>query len=400
MTINKSLSSELFSERIIQVPRSFIRDILKVTESPDIISFAGGLPNKNFFPVDEIREAAISVLTDSATSVLQYAVSEGLLLLRERIAGLYESSGIRVSPEQILITTGSQQALDLIGKVLINKGDKVLIEEPAYLGAIQAFSLYRPDFVSIPLHNAGLDIELFRNKLYESVKLAYLVPNFQNPSGITYNKEIRCKIAELISETDTILIEDDPYGRIRFKGESQENIFTHVPENTILLGTFSKTIAPGLRIGWMVIPEKMFSKFVIAKQASDLHSDILAQHILNKCLSIIDLDKHMEKICIAYGKQAETMCREIDKHFPNEVRFTRPEGGMFTWLTLPDDFSSMKLFKEAIKENVAFVPGVPFYLRKSDCNTLRLNFSCSGPEEIKEGISRLAGVYHRIISSK
>jgi 2-aminoadipate transaminase len=395
MARNETLFLRQYSNRINLVPRSFIRDILKVIERPDIISFAGGLPNKNFFPVNEIKEAAIKVLETSASSALQYSISEGLVELREKIAETYLKSGIRVSPEQILITSGSQQALDLIGKVFINKGDNIVLEEPAYLGAIQAFSMYQPKFLSVPLHKSGMDINILSDRLKRKVKLLYLVPNFQNPTGISYSKENRSQIADLVRGTQTLLIEDDPYGLIRFKGRSLESVYTFAPQNTILLGTFSKTIAPGLRIGWMVIPENMYSKFVIAKQASDLHSDVFAQHVLVKCLSILDLDKHLGKICSVYKEKAECMLGELGNNFPGNVNYTEPEGGMFIWVTLPEGCSSMELFNESIKENVAFVPGDPFYLGKTNCNTLRLNFSCSEIDEIKKGIVRLSRIYEK-----
>jgi 2-aminoadipate transaminase len=398
MVRNETLFQKQYSKRINQVPRSFIRDILQVIESPDIISFAGGLPNKKYFPVDEITEATNRVLTNSISSALQYSNSEGLPHLRQKIANMYLRSGVRVFPEQILITTGSQQALDLIGKVFVNKGDKVILEEPAYLGAIQAFSMYQPDFLTVPLGNNGMDINILSEKLTRKTKLIYLVPNFQNPSGITYTQETRNKIADLVDGTDILVVEDDPYGQIRFKGKSPERIFALAPQNTILLGTFSKTIAPGFRIGWMVIPDEMYSKFVIAKQASDLHSDVFAQNVLDNCLSIINLDNHLQRICRAYQDKADTMLGVLNRHFPNNIHFTSPEGGMFIWLTLPEGCSSMKLFNEAIKDNVAFVPGAPFYLGKKDCNTLRLNFSCSETDEIEEGIFRLAKVYQRIFN--
>lgn len=396
MARNETLFRNQFSNRIDQVPRSFIRDILQVIESPEIISFAGGLPNKHYFPISEITEATKKVLTNSASSALQYSISEGLPLLREKIADLYRKSGVKVIPEQILITTGSQQALDLIGKVFINNGDMVILEEPAYLGAIQAFSMYQPKFHTVPLCSNGMDITILGDTLTRKTKLIYMVPNFQNPSGISYTSETRNKIASLIDGTDTLVVEDDPYGQIRFKGENPESMFSLIPQNTILLGTFSKTIAPGFRIGWMVIPEEVYSKFVIAKQASDLHTDVFAQNVLDNCLSIIDMDTHLERICKAYQEKADNMLCELKIHFPDNVHYTSPEGGMFIWVTLPQGYSSMELFNKAIKENVAFVPGDPFYLGKKDCNTLRLNFSCSEADEIKEGIFRLANAYHQI----
>lgn len=386
-------SDDLFAERIKKVPRSFIRDILSVTNKPDVISFAGGLPNSKYFPLEEIRLAVDKVLGKYSVKALQYATTEGLHPLKIKIAEQYRKNGLIVDPDNILITNGSQQALDLIGKVLINKNDPIIIEEPAYLGAIQAFSMYQPKFTSVPLLEQGIDLDRFEKSIQQGAKLAYLVPNFQNPTGITYDLRHRQKIAEVLHGKQALLVEDDPYGDIRFNGERLPSIYNFAPANTILLGTFSKTVAPGFRIGWMILPKQLLSKFVVAKQASDLHSDIFAQYILYEFLSHFDLEEHLQKMREAYGSQAKTMTDALAVNFPNNVTYTRPNGGMFTWVSLPEGSSSMRLFEASIRQNVAFVPGVPFYLSKSDSNTLRLNFSCSGAGEIKEGINRLADVY-------
>jgi 2-aminoadipate transaminase len=384
---------DLFAERIKKVPRSFIRDILSVTNKPDVISFAGGLPNSKFFPLEKIRFSVNEVLGKYSFKALQYATTEGLYPLKIEIAEQYRKTGLIVNPDNILITNGSQQALDLIGKVLINKNDTLIIEEPAYLGAIQAFSMYQPKFIPVPLHNQGIDLERFEKSIQQGAKLAYLVPNFQNPTGITYDLEHRQKIAEILRDKQTLLVEDDPYGNIRFHGGQLPNLYSFVPSNTILLGTFSKTVAPGFRIGWMILPEQLLSKFVVAKQASDLHSDIFAQYVLYEFLSHFDMEGHLQKIRDAYSFQAKAMTDALAINFPHDVTYTKPNGGMFTWVSLPEGSSSMRLFEASIRQNVAFVPGVPFYLNKSDSNTLRLNFSCSGVDEIKEGIRRLADVY-------
>jgi 2-aminoadipate transaminase len=391
MALTNFKTSTFFSDRISQVPRSFIRDILKVAVSPEIISFAGGLPNKSFFPSEQLKESAIRILSNQPSESLQYSETMGYRKLRESIAENYRKKGWSIDVENILITTGSQQALDLIGKVFINEHAPVIMEEPAYLGAIQAFSMFRPDFITVPLLNDGLDLNEFDNALGKSeAKIAYLVTNFQNPTGISYSEEKRMSIAECAVKNNMLIIEDDPYGLIRFTGTPKENIFAFAPKNTILLGTFSKTVVPGLRVGWIVASSEYIEKLEVAKQAADLHTDIFAQRLIYDFLRHNNLDDHLKKIKDAYGNQANAMMDAIREYFPSDILFTEPEGGMFLWVTLPKAYSSMKLFDLAIEKKVAFVPGVPFYIGKSDSNALRLNFSCSNPDEIQEGIKRLA----------
>lgn len=380
-----------FSQRINEVPRSFIRDILKVAGADDIISFAGGLPNKKYFPVDELAKCTQQVFSENGQQALQYAPTEGLPALRQQITDHYHKRGIEVKPEQILITTGSQQALDLIGKVFINRNDRVIIEEPAYLGAIQAFAMYGPQFIPTSLMDDGIDTDKMQFNLNrKNPKLAYLVPNFQNPTGLSYSEDKRIAVASLAQKHNLLLIEDDPYGEIKFLDETNTSLFQLAPNHTILLGTFSKSIAPGFRIGWMIIRnEEMYAKIETAKQASDLHTDIFAQHLISKFLNDYGTANHLKSVINAYRLQSEEMVSSIRKYLP-EVSVTVPKGGMFCWCKLPVGYSSMKLFHAAIKNKVAFVPGVPFYIGKNDTNTFRLNFSCSEPAEIIEGISKLA----------
>lgn len=385
-------TTKLFSKRIQQVPRSFIRDILQVATSPNIISFAGGLPNKKYFPLAEIKHCTQLVLNTQGNEALQYSSTEGLPKLREQIAAHYKKQGLQIRAEQILITTGSQQALDLIGKVFINKNDAVIIEKPAYLGAIQAFSMYEPKFVPTTLLNNGIDTTAFSQNIEEhNAKMAYLVSNFQNPTGISYSTEKRQEVAQIAINKNLLLIEDDPYGQIRFTNTARPSLFSYAPNNTVLLGTFSKSIAPGFRIGWLVAPSsEIYDKLVIAKQASDLHTDIFSQRIISTFLENYEIETHLDKIITAYHQQSLSMLDSIQKYMPLDVHTTQPQGGMFCWLELPQHISSMQLFKNAIQNNVAFVPGVPFYTNKQDSNTLRLNFSCAQPAEIMEGIKRIA----------
>lgn len=277
----------LFSDRIADVPRSFIREILKTALQPKVISFAGGLPNRDLFPVDEIRAATLAVLDSESRDLFQYGNSEGSPRLREYIAGRYRKTlGIDVAVEDILITNGSQQGLDLLGKVLLNEGDGLVIEEPGYLGAIQAFSLYRPEFLPVPVAEGGMDVEQLRRRLAAGrPKLMYTVPNFQNPSGITYSDENRQAVAKALQESNTILIEDDPYGELRFTGAPQQSFRRYLPDSTVLLGSFSKTVVPGFRLGWVVASKRLMEKLIVAKQASDLHTSHLTQAIIHRYLT-------------------------------------------------------------------------------------------------------------------
>ena len=381
----------IFSDRIADVPRSFIREILKVAVDDSVISFAGGLPNRDLFPVKEIKSAACKVLDEFGQDVLQYSTSEGFAPLREWISDRYRTAkGLNVRPEEILIIHGSQQGLDLLGKVLLNEGDHVAVEKPGYLGAIQAFSVYRSVFHQIPLKRNGPDTVALKSVLDKNrVKLFYTVPNFQNPSGTTYDSRCRREVAGVIKGSDTILVEDDPYGELRFSGRQLESFRKILPENTALLGTFSKIVVPSFRIGWIVARGDIQEKLLVAKQAADLHTNNLGQRIIYQYLTDNDIDTHIEKIRKAYGKQRDAMVEAIRTHFPTDVAITEPEGGMFLWATLPEEISSMDLFDIAIRKKVAFVPGTPFYPDNPETNTLRLNFSSVDADTIREGIKRL-----------
>jgi 2-aminoadipate transaminase len=389
----------LFAKRVDDIPKSFIREILKVIDDPEIISFAGGLPNPEFFPVEEIKEAASKVLTEDGTNVLQYSTTEGYLPLREYIADRYfKRQGLKISPEEILITNGSQQGLDLIGKTFLNEGDGVIIEEPGYLGAIQSFSFYRPKFHSIPLLDDGIDIESLKDTLVENdCKLFYGVPNFQNPSGISYSDKKRREVAQLLEESNTVFVEDDPYGELRFIGEDIPSIKNYLKDNTILLGSFSKIVAPAFRLGWIVMSKEKMEKVIVAKQAADLHSNYFAQRVIYQYLLDNDIDQHINKIKEAYGRQREAMVNSIKEYFSPEVSCTEPEGGMFLWITLPKELSSLDIFEMAIKEQVAFVPGSPFYVNQGGKNTLRLNYSNVAEDKIEKGIKSLAKVIKRAL---
>lgn len=393
---------DVFADRLKAIPKSFIREILKVTSQPEIVSFAGGLPNPACFPIEGVREAASKVLTDDGASALQYAVTEGYMPLREYIANRYKTRfGMEVNPRNILITNGSQQGLDLIGKLLLNTGDGVILETPSYLGAIQAFSAYMPTFLTVPLYEHGVDTEAVR-ELCESrkAKLMYSIPNFQNPTGISYTDDVRRTLAEILQQYPILLVEDDPYGEIRFKGESLKPLKYYAPEQTLLLGSFSKVIAPGLRLGWIVAPESLMEKLVVLKQGADLHSNYFAQRVIHQFLMDNSLDDHIATIKELYGRQRDHMVRMIEQHFPKEIRITRPEGGMFLWATLPEGTDAKAIFDIAIREKVAFVPGAPFHLYGQGSNTMRLNFSSSNEERIEKGIQKLGAILHRVLANQ
>jgi 2-aminoadipate transaminase len=383
-----------FSSRMAKTPRSFIREILKVTADPEIISFAGGLPNPELIDVDGIRKAAAAVLERDGRNVLQYATTEGYLPLRQFIADRYKKRlGLSLSPEEILITNGSQQCLDLIGKILIDPGDHIAIERPGYLGAIQAFSLYEPVFHPIALHEDGPDPAVLAEVLDSSpIRLFYGIPNSQNPSGITYTSTRRREIASVMKTSSTLFIEDDAYGELNFEGETMSSMREFLPDRTIITGSFSKILAPGMRLGWVVAPREIMEALIIAKQASDLHSNYLSQRIASEYLAREDIDIHIRKIRTAYKNQCDRMIELITETFPESVTCTRPRGGMFVWITLPAGCSSMDVFENALKENVAVLPGSPFYVDGGGTNTLRLNFSNSTDEKIITGIGRLATV--------
>ncbi|MCH4200185.1 MAG: PLP-dependent aminotransferase family protein [Clostridium tyrobutyricum] len=381
-----------FAERMNKVQKSFIREILKVTENPNIISFAGGLPNPLSFPIKEVEEASIKVLNENGSDVLQYSTTEGYRPLREYIAQRYlKRFGLKVDADEILITNGSQQGLDLLGKIFLNKDDNVLIERPGYLGAIQAFSIFEPVFNSVPVNNDGVDIDLLEKSLaMNSPKLFYTVPNFQNPSGTTYSEKNRKAAADILKKYDTILIEDDPYGELRFIGEDLQPIKTYLGDKSVMLGSFSKIVAPAMRLGWICAKGEIMEKLITAKQAADLHTNYYSQRVVHQFLMDNDIEDHIKKIRKLYKGQRDCMVSMIERYFPEGIKSTKPEGGMFLWVTLPEGISSLELFDLAAKENVAFVPGDPFYVNVKGSNTLRLNYTNSDEKSIEEGIKRLS----------
>lgn len=386
-----------FADRMYKVRKSFIREILKVTEDPGIISFAGGLPNPKSFPVDEVSAAAVKALKEGGESALQYSTTEGYLPLREYIAGRYARYGIKADASEILITTGSQQGLDLIGKVLLNKGDVAAVERPTYLAAIQSFGMYEPRFVDVPLQDDGIDISGLERALGDGAKLFYSVPSFQNPTGITYSDEKRRLVADAFKGSGTVFVEDNPYGDIRFMGRDLPPMRRYMGGDVVTMGTFSKTVSPGMRLGWLYAPGGIMDALVTAKQAADLHTSYFVQRVVYQYLADNDVEGHIKKIQGMYKVQRDAMVSAIERYFPEGVRYTRPEGGMFLWVTLPEGLSSIRLFDLAMRDKVAFVPGTAFFVDGRGENTLRLNYSSSDEARIDEGIRRLADAIRALI---
>ena len=401
-----------YALRTKRMTSSAIRELLKLTTQPDIISFAGGLPAPELFPIDEIKEAAETLLEQHGQPALQYSTTEGYPPLRDMIVRHMARYGIVVTIDDVLITSGSQQALDLIGKVLINPGDRVLTENPTYLGALQAFTMYGAEYVTVPNDDEGVMVGKLDEALRAGPKFMYLLPNFQNPSGVTISLDRRNEIVKLSDRYGIPIIEDDPYGQLRYEGTHIKPLVVLDAEclecqhngkysgNVIYLSTFSKTLAPGLRLGWVVAPKEVIHRMVQAKQGTDLHSSTFDQMLAYEVGRGGFIDRHVLHIREVYGQRRNVMLEALERAFPDPslgVRWTRPQGGLFLWVVLPEWMDATELFVEAVKEKVAFVPGVSFHPGGGGHNTMRLNFSCEGDEVIREGIARLGRVVTRQI---
>ncbi|MGX4642416.1 aminotransferase-like domain-containing protein [Massilia sp. SYSU DXS3249] len=389
MTIEQSRPIQWqFSERAQGLQSSFIREILKITQRPEIISFAGGLPSPATFPVERMKAAYDKVLSETGKVALQYGPTDGYAPLREWIANSLSTEGTKILPEQILMTSGSQQALDLIGKVLIDEGSRVLVETPSYLGALQAFSVYRPEFASVATDDDGL-VPSSLAAVAEGARLLYSLPNFQNPTGRSLSKARRHELVETCASLGLPLIEDDPYGALSYSGEPMPKMVAMNPEGVIYMGSFSKVLTPGIRLGYVCAPLPMVRRLELAKQAADLHTAQLTQMVVYEVVKDGFLDEHIPTIRTLYGNQCQAMLDAMAEHFPAQVSWTKPEGGMFIWVTLPKSVDAMKLLDQAIASRVAFVPGAPFYATDPETNTLRLSFVTVPPERIREGIAIL-----------
>ena len=378
----------------------FLDMMLQATNKPNLISFAGGLPNPISFPTQEMAAATQKVLDQHGTIAMQYSIPEGYLPLRQFIAHQYLKQGIDISANDIIITNGSQQALDILSAVLIDEGDKILIEKPSYLAALQVFHLYNPKINSVTLNHHGIDLQELTAYLEQKPKFFYAIPTFQNPTGLTYDNETRIALANLLKKTNTIFIEDNPYGDLRFNDETFLPIYPLLKDQTILLGTFSKTVSPGMRIGWIACSNSYLKQKLLAyKQIVDLHTNIFGQMVLHQYLCDNSLEQHLEKIKKLYKEQAEQMITSIQKYFPAEVKHTIPQGGMFLWVTLPQKLTAVALANEAIKHDIAIAAGDPFYEEERNVSTLRLNYTNCDLKTIDQCIKILGQIIKNLLAS-
>jgi 2-aminoadipate transaminase len=380
---------------------SAVRELLKLTELPDVISFAGGLPAPETFPVERFAAAFNKVMADHGARALQYGTTEGYTPLREMIARHSTRYGINIELDNVLITSGSQQALDLIGKVFINPGDHILLERPTYLGALQAWNAYQAEYVSADIDDDGYVTSSLDARIRTGPKFIYALPNFQNPSGVTMSQARRQALIELADHYGVPILEDDPYGQLRYEGEHVPPI-VHLDSqfrstngarysgNVIYLSTFSKTLSPGIRLGWIVAPVEVIQKLVQAKQGTDLHTSTINQLVAYEVASGGFLDHHVKEIRAIYRERRDTMLAALARDFPAGITWTKPQGGLFLWLTFPEWMNAADVLKAAIEQKVAFVPGESFFADGTGQNTARLNFSNATPERIGEGVRRLA----------
>jgi 2-aminoadipate transaminase len=388
---------------------SAIRELLKISNLPGVISFAGGLPSPDVFPVERFIKASEKVLREHGHKALQYGTTEGYLPLREYICEFSAKYGINIQPENVLITNGSQQALDLIGKVFIDPGDPILVESPTYLGAIQAWKVYGANYITVETDENGMIPESLEAQMRHKPKLAYLLPNFHNPMGTTLPLERREQILQMCCDNNVPIIEDDPYGKLRYEG-------SHIPTvtkldadicsngsnheyqgNVIYLSTFSKTLVPGLRLAWAIAPPEIILKLVQAKQGSDLHTSTFNQFLAYEVCKDDFLDSHIPMIREVYKKRRDLMMDLIDELFPSEVHYVRPEGGLFLWVTVPEALDMEELLPAAVENKVAYVPGAPFHTDGKGKNTIRMNFSNASEEGIRLGMQRLSEVLKKAL---
>jgi len=385
---------------------SMIRELLKLTTDPDVISFAGGLPAPDLFPLEEFRDAADRVLRDQGQQALQYSTTEGAPLLREMIARHTSRYGIAVTLDNVLVTSGSQQALDLIGRVFLNPGDHVLVERPTYLGALQAWSAYQAEYLSVDVDADGMRTDAAAAALRGGPKFIYALPNFQNPTGVTLSLERRRRLVGLADEHGVPILEDDPYGQLRYDADHLPPLVSVDAEhrgfgrggysgNVLYLSTFSKTLAPGLRLGWVIGPADVVHRLAQAKQGADLHTSIFVQLVAYEVARSGFLDHHVRRLRAAYRERRDAMLAAMAAHFPQSITWTRPLGGLFIWATLPNGLDAADLLRQALADKVAFVPGGVFFADGTGHNTLRLNFTAARPAVIEEGIACLGRVLAR-----
>ena len=383
-----------FAKRMEQMKTSEIRDLLKLTARPDIISFAGGLPAPELFPVEEMMAASKAVMEESGRQAMQYSTTDGHPRLRQQIAErMGEKNKIKTDADHILVTSGSQQGLDYSARVFLNEGDVVLMESPSYLGAINAFKCCEPKFVEVPTDEGGMIMEELEKILAttERVKMIYVIPDFQNPTGRTWDMERRTKFMEIINKYEIPVIEDNPYGELRFEGEFLPALKSLDTKGLVVfLGTFSKILAPGYRLGWVCASDEILGKYNMMAQAAALQASTISQMETSKWLDMFDLDEHVAKIREVYGRRRTVMVETMERELPDCCKFTRPDGGLFTWIELPEYMDAKELQMKCLEKKVAFVPGGSFFPNGGHENTMRLNYSCMPEDKIVQGITALA----------
>lgn len=383
-----------FAKRMDQMKTSEIRELLKLTARPDIISFAGGLPAPELFPVEEMMAASKAVMEESGRQAMQYSTTDGHPRLRQQIAErMGEKNKIKTDADHILVTSGSQQGLDYSARVFLNEGDVVLMESPSYLGAINAFKCCEPKFVEVPTDEGGMIMEKLEKILAttERVKMIYVIPDFQNPTGRTWDMERRTKFMEIINKYEIPVIEDNPYGELRFEGEFLPALKSLDTKGLVVfLGTFSKILAPGYRLGWVCASDEILGKYNMMAQAAALQASTISQMETSKWLDMFDLDEHVAKIREVYGRRRTVMVETMERELPDCCKFTRPDGGLFTWIELPEYMDARELQMKCLEKKVAFVPGCSFFPNGGHENTMRLNYSCMPEDKIVQGITALA----------
>jgi 2-aminoadipate transaminase len=389
-----------YAQRTQRMKSSAIRELLKLTEKPDVISFAGGMPAPEVFPVEEFRRACDYVLTNNPAQALQYGATEGFKPLRDLIARHEAQFGINVTTDNILVTSGSQQALDLLGRILINRGDRILVESPTYLGALQAWNAYGAEYVPVASDENGMNTDALEEALRTGPKFIYCLPNFQNPTGVTLSLERRHKLVELADRYGVPIIEDDPYGQLRYEGEHLPSVAVLDGKirsgdscyrgNVIYLSTFSKILAPGMRLAWVIAPPEVIFKLTQSKQGADLHTSTFTQAVAYEVAKNGFINEHVKVINAVYSERRDVMLDALTEYMPEGVTWTHPQGGLFLWVKLPECLNSQDIFETAVEQKVAFVPGGSFHPCGGGENTMRLNFSFCKPETIVEGIHRLS----------
>ena len=374
---------------------SYIMKLIAVANEPGMISFATGLPDRRLFDADGIARAASEVLSENPKDALQYGVTEGLPALRRKIAERCRKElGFTTSPDNVFITNGSQECFDHLGKLFIDPGDKMIVENPGYLGALQSFSVYAPEFIGIDMDDNGPDLRQTQDALKSSPKLYYAIPNHQNPSGISYSDDVRRAVAEMLTDSECVMIEDDAYGELGFNGRTRRTVRS-MNDGVVMTGSYSKIISPGMRVGWMIVPDEITDAVRTSLEASCLHANTFSQSVMNRFLDNNDLSEYLRPIRKEYGRKCRLMLDLLNDSFPDGPSWNEPDGGMFIWFRTPDGSDASKLFESALKHKVVIMPGRPFHVRGGE-NTIRLNYATASDEELKKGMQRLRNAYNKV----